>query len=271
MLRVRALSAVILAIPAFIAIAAGGPLFVLFILIVVGIGALELVQLVAWRGHRAFGGLMTLWVALFVLDQAYPSLGLLNPGVTLLLLLTLAWAVMRFRQGTANAVTGFAFTIAGGLYFGWAGAYFVSLRALDEGLFWTLTVCFAVWLSDTSAYFVGKAIGRNRLIPDVSPGKTWEGYFGGIIGASLITAALTFLWRQLGASSAVAPLHGFFIGLLVAVISPLGDIGISMFKRYAGVKNSGRLIPGHGGFLDRIDALIIAGLLGYYYLVLFVI
>jgi phosphatidate cytidylyltransferase len=271
MLRQRALSAVVLAIPAFAAIALGGRLFVVFILIVVSIGALELVQLVAWRGHRAFGGLMTLWVALFVVDRAFPWLGLFNAGVTLLLLLTLTWSVVRFRQGTANAATGFAFTIAGGLYLGWAGAHFVALRALEEGLFWTLTVCFAVWLSDTSAYFVGKGIGRNRLIPDVSPGKTWEGYFGGIIGASLITAALTLVWQQIGASSVVSPLHGFFIGLLVSVVSPLGDIGISMFKRYAGVKDSGRLIPGHGGFLDRIDALIIAGLLGYYYLVLFVI
>lgn len=271
MLRQRALSAAILAVPAFIAIAVGGRLFALFILIVVGIGALELVQLVAWRGHRASGGLMSLWVTLCVVDRVFPWLELLNPGVALLLILTLAWAVIRFRQGTTNAVTGFAFTIAGGLYLGWAGAHFVSLRALDEGLFWTLTVCFAVWISDTAAYFVGKAIGHNRLIPDVSPGKTWEGYFGGIISASLITAVLPLLWQQLGASSAVSPLHGFFIGLLVSVVSPLGDIGISMFKRYAGVKNSGHLIPGHGGFLDRVDALIIAGLLGYYYLTFFVL
>lgn len=271
MLRDRVLSAVVLSVPVFIAIGSGGYLFVFFILVILGIAALELVQLVAWKGHRAFGGLMTLWISLFVIDRAFSWLGLLNLGVTLLLILTLAWAVMRFRQGTANAVTGFAFTIAGGLYLGWAGAHFVSLRALDEGLFWTLTVCFAVWTSDTAAYFVGKAFGRNRLIPDVSPGKTWEGYWGGIIGATLITAALPLLWQQLGASSAVSPLHGFFIGLLVSSVSPLGDIGISMFKRYAGVKDSGRLIPGHGGLLDRIDALIIAGLLGYYYLTFFVI
>jgi len=214
--------------------------------------------------------LMSLWVTLFVLDRAFPWLDLLAPGLTLLLVITLAWAVIRFRQGTANAVTGFAFTLAGGIYLGWTGAHFVSLRSLDEGVFWTLTVCFAVWASDTTAYFVGKAIGRNRLIPDVSPGKTWEGYIGGIVGASLITAALALLWQQMGASSTVSPQHGFFIGLLVAVVSPLGDIGISMFKRYAGVKDSGRLIPGHGGFLDRIDALVIAGLLGYYYLIYFV-
>ncbi len=269
MLRDRFLSGVVLFVLVISAIIAGGNLLVLCILIAFGIAALELVQLVAWRGHRAFGGLMALWVTLFVLDRAFPWLDLLAPGVTLLLLLTLVWAVMRFRQGTANAVTGFAFTIAGGIYFGWAGASFVSLRALSEGIFWTLTVCCAVWISDTAAYFVGKAIGRNRLIPDVSPGKTWEGYAGGIVGAALITPALTMLWQLLGASSAVSPLHGFVIGLLVAVISPLGDIGISMFKRYAGVKDSGRLIPGHGGLLDRIDALIIAGLIGYSYLVLF--
>ena len=128
-----------------------------------------------------------------------------------------------------------------------------------------------MWGSDTIAYLVGTRIGRTRLIPDISPGKTWEGYLGGIVGASLLTALATLGWQQLGASSAVSPGHGFVLGLLISSISPLGDIGISMFKRYAGTKNASRLIPGHGGFLDRVDALIVAGVLGYYYLIFFVV
>ncbi|MBN1430045.1 MAG: phosphatidate cytidylyltransferase [Anaerolineae bacterium] len=271
MLQERALSGAVLVALTLAMILAGGNLFILAMLIVFGMSAMEFVHLVAWRGHRAFGGLMTLWVALFILDRAYPSLGLLNPGLTLLLIITLAWAVIRFQQGTANAVTGFAITIAGGVYLGWTGAHLVSLRALDEGVFWTLTLCVAVWTGDTVAYLVGTQFGRNRLIPEVSPGKTWEGYLGGIVGSSLLTALAALAWQQFGASSLISPGHGFVIGLLVSSIGPLGDIGISMFKRYAGTKNSGRLIPGHGGLLDRLDALLVAGLLEYYYLMFFVL
>jgi phosphatidate cytidylyltransferase len=271
MLRERALSGVALLTLAIAVILAGGHPLTLCLLVVFSIGTTEFVQLVAWRGHRAFGGLMSLWVALFLLDRASPHLGLLNPGLALLLIATLGWAVIRYRQGTSNAVTGFALTIAGGFYLGWTSAHLISLRALDEGLFWLLTVCMAVWASDSIAYLVGSRLGRTRLIPDVSPGKTWEGYLGGIAGASLITPLLTLAWQQLGASSAVSPQHGFVIGLLISVVSPLGDIGISMFKRYAGTKNTSRLIPGHGGLLDRVDALLIAGVLGYYYLAIFVL
>lgn len=269
MLRERVISGTLLGVLVVGVIISGGGWFLLAVLLAFGIAAIEFVQLVARRGHRASGGLMLLWVALFVFDRFLPWLGLLGPGLSLLLVLTLAWAVVRFRQGTANAATGFAMTLAGGVYLGWTGAHFVSLRALDEGVYWTLTVCMAVWVSDTAAYLVGSAIGRRRLIPDISPGKTWEGYLGGIISGSLITAALTLGWRSLGASSAVSPERGFVLGLLISAIGPLGDIAISMFKRYAGAKDSSHLIPGHGGILDRIDALVIAGLLGYYYLTLF--
>ncbi|MBN1311513.1 MAG: phosphatidate cytidylyltransferase [Anaerolineae bacterium] len=271
MLKERALSGVVLIALAISAILAGGNILTLCLLAVLSIGTTELVQLVAWKGHRAFGGLMSLWIALFLFDRAFPHLNFLNLGLTLLLLATLGWAVIRFRQGTANAVTGFALTIAGGFYLGWTGAHFISLRTLEEGLFWTLTICVAVWSSDTLAYLVGSQLGRTRLIPDISPGKTWEGYLGGVIGASLITSLVTLAWQQLGASSTVSPRHGLIIGLLISTVSPLGDIGISMFKRYAGTKNSSRLIPGHGGLLDRMDALLIAGMVGYYYLDFFVI
>jgi phosphatidate cytidylyltransferase len=209
-------------------------------------------------------------VATIILDRAFPWLGLLEPGISILSIATLGWALIRFRQGTPNAATGFAMTIAGGIYVGWAGAQFVSLRAHQDGLFWTLTVLVAVWGSDSIAYFVGTAFGHNPLIPDVSPRKTWEGYLAAVVGATALSGASTLLWRQLGAGPAMTPLHGTLIGLLVSVIAPMGDLGMSMFKRYAGAKDSGQLIPGHGGLLDRIDALMIAGLLAYHYLLFFV-
>jgi phosphatidate cytidylyltransferase len=267
----RFLSGVALLVLMIGMIVVGGVWYVLGVVVALCLGGFEFTQIFALKGHRAFGGLMALWIALISLDQVFPWLGLLNPGLTLLLLITLGWAVIRFRQGTLDAAVGFAITVAMGFYLGWVGAHFIRLRALDEGVYWTLTVCTAVWASDTVAYLVGTTMGRTRLIPDISPGKTWEGYLGGIVGASLITASITLLWQQLGASSAISPKHGLALGLIISMVSPLGDIGISIFKRYAGVKNSSNLIPGHGGVLDRLDALLVAGLLGYYYLAFFVL
>lgn len=248
----------------------GGPWFTLTLVVVFGVAVMEFVQLVARKGHRAFGGLAVLWVATIMLDRALPWLGLLEPAISLLTVATLTWALIRFRQGTPNAATGFAMTIAGGVYIGWSGAQFVSLRAHPDGLFWTLTTLVAVWSADTIAYFAGTSFGRNKLIPDVSPRKTWEGYITAVFGATIITAASMPLWRALGAGPSVTPLHGMLIGLLVSVIAPVGDLGMSMFKRYAGAKDSSQLIPGHGGLLDRIDAMMIAGLLAYHYVIWFV-
>lgn|SRR5574341_713803 len=271
MLRDRILSAIPLLIVVIAAVIAGGWWFALIMFVAFCIAAIEFVHIVARRGHRASGGLILLWVTFLFFDQLFPWLGTLSPGITLLLIMTLGWALIRYRQGTANAMTGFAMTIAGGLYIGWTGSHFVGLRAQADGLFWTLTVVIAVWTSDTAAYFVGRALGRTPLVKDVSPGKTWEGYAAGILFGAPLTAASTVLWRALGASDLVSLRHGLIIGLLVAVIGPMGDLGMSMFKRYAGVKDSGKLIPGHGGFLDRVDVLALAGLLGYYYLDLFVL
>jgi len=270
MTRLRVLTGIPLGVLVIILTVIGGPWFTFTLVIVFGIAVMEFVQLVARKGHRAFGGLAVLWVLTIMLDRAMPWLKLLEPGISLLTLATLAWALIRFRQGTANAATGFALTIAGGIYIGWSGAQFVSLRERPDGLFWTLTTLIAIWSADSIAYFAGITFGRNKLIPDVSPRKTWEGYLTAVAGATAITTASMLLWRALGAGPSVTPLHGFFIGLLVSVIAPVGDLGMSMFKRYAGAKDSSQLIPGHGGLRDRIDAMMIAGLLAYHYVIYFV-
>ena len=270
MVRQRLISAAFIMVPFLIGIIAGGVWMQLAALFFGGASVIEFVHLVARRGHRAFGGLMLLWVIAFVLDRSLPGVPLLEPSMALLLIATLAWALARFRQGTANAFTGFAMTIGGAVYIGWSGAHLISLRALPDGLFWTLIVMPSVWIADSAAYLVGRAFGRVRLVPDVSPSKTWEGYLGGVILTPIFIAGLAMLWRSLGAGPAMTPGHGFIIGFLIAALSPLGDLGISMLKRYANAKDSSNWIPGHGCFLDRVDSVLVALLIGYYYLILFV-
>lgn len=131
----------------------------------------------------------------------------------------------------------------------------VALKAENSGHPWLLVLVLAmVWSADSLAYFTGRAYGRHKLAPLVSPGKSWEGAVGGLVGAAFIGALGAVLSdRPLGAI-----LEGVVFGAVVAAFSVVGDLLESKAKRLAGVKDSGRWLPGHGGILDRIDALTAA-------------
>jgi phosphatidate cytidylyltransferase len=116
---------------------------------------------------------------------------------------------------------------------------------------WVLMPLAVTWLNDTGAYAAGRAFGRHKLYPAVSPGKTWEGFFGG----ALASIGAAFLVRALFLGS-LTTVDCLAIALPCSVLGPVGDLSESMLKRAYGVKDSGKLIPGHGGLLDRIDALL---------------
>jgi len=119
------------------------------------------------------------------------------------------------------------------------------------GVRWLLFVLALVWSADTGAYFAGRALGRHKLAPQVSPGKSWEGVAGGLLLAGLFAACMAPVLGK--------PVFSFAVlSLCVAAFSVVGDLSESMFKRHAGLKDSGRLIPGHGGLLDRIDSITAA-------------
>jgi phosphatidate cytidylyltransferase len=120
-----------------------------------------------------------------------------------------------------------------------------------KGLGWFLTALLITWLSDTAAYLVGKSVGRTKLIPSVSPNKTVEGAIGGLVAAGITASMCVFAFGL-----DLHPVTALIVGILLGAIGMLGDLSESLLKRRAGVKDSGNLIPGHGGMLDRIDALI---------------
>jgi len=203
-----------------------------------------------------------IWTLLFILSPH------LNYAFTIPLLLTsavvlsLLWLLLRPQK--EGAFIGWAWTIAGILYVGWLLSHFVALRGLDEGRNWVFLALFATFGSDTAAFFAGRALGRHHLAPGISPGKTWEGAIAGILGAIIVSLLFTIpspLSLPLGYGQAIV------LGLLVSLFGQLGDLIESLLKRNMGVKDSGRLLPGHGGALDRIDSVVFAGVVVYYYVI----
>lgn len=144
--------------------------------------------------------------------------------------------------------------------------YLYFLRELPNGLFWCFFVFLLVWITDSGAFFVGNAFGRRKLAPKVSPNKSVEGAIGGLLAALVFGLVFWIITRQGGSLPAV-----LLLALLASVVSQIGDLFESALKRMAGVKDSGTLIPGHGGILDRFDSLLFALPLVYSALILGVV
>jgi len=151
---------------------------------------------------------------------------------------------------SSNSISGH---ILGLCYVPLSLAFFVAIRNFDNGAAWLFLVLFIVFASDTGAYYAGTYYGKHKLCPEISPGKTWEGFLGGLVFVIFIGIVFRFLFFK-----NVPLLNFIFLSLFTGLIAPVGDLFESMLKRAAGVKDSGNILPGHGGLLDRIDAMIFA-------------
>lgn len=272
MLAKRVLVVVILLPIGLAMIWLGGWAYTLMVALILGLAAREYVQIFRRGGYQPSGVIVMAGTLALAVGRMFDQFESAPWIVSALVLVSMSFHLFAYERGRDQAGTDFAISLAGTLYFGWIGGYLISLRELPEGMWWVLLALPAVWLADSGAYFVGRAIGKHRLSPRLSPKKTWEGYFGGVLVGILGTAGLAYLWGLWsGAESAITPLNGAILGLVLSVITPLGDLGESMFKRQVGVKDSGNLLPGHGGAFDRIDTWLWAGVLGYYVVVWFFI
>jgi phosphatidate cytidylyltransferase len=177
-------------------------------------------------------------------------------------LVSLTALLLRVGDFTAT-VPAAALTLMGATYLGALGGTIAGLRMLEPHVLapWRLVLLLAIiMMSDTAAFFVGSALGRRPLAPAISPGKTMEGAAGGLVGG--VVGALA-VWAA--GLPGVPAWHAGLLGFVVAILGMLGDLLESLLKRWAGVKDSGRLFPGHGGMLDRLDSLLFGAPILYYY------
>lgn len=261
-MKTRLISALVLLPIGVAIILIGGGLFDLVIAFIFTLAIYEFVQLMKagrFAPHLIFA-VACVWALL--LDAVLPRLNLSRLALALLLISALTW---QMRQRVGSPTASWALTIAGGIYLGLAGAHFILIRQLNQGQWWLLLALAGTWLADSGAYLIGQKFGVHKMTPSLSPKKSWEGLAGGIafgvIGNALLAVGLSQLLNL-----SLAWWAGAGLGLIGALIGVLGDLSISMMKREVGVKDSGHIIPGHGGVLDRLDSLLFTIVTSFYFI-----
>ncbi len=234
----------------------GGLPFYAAVLAMAILAGREYQRMLAVGGYRPFYALQFGLTAYLVLGVIYLSPEAILGGFTLILILSLAWQLTRTAEAE-KPFADWALSLAGALYVGWLSSHFLLLRGLPGGLGWVLLALFGTWLCDSFAYISGRAWGKHPFFPRISPKKTWEGTFGGWVGG---TGTSLVVGGVLGLSL----LQSLTLGLLISLAATFGDLAESMLKRQVGVKDSGGLMPGHGGILDRMDSLLFVVPVVYY-------
>jgi phosphatidate cytidylyltransferase len=233
------------------------PVFNGFILAVTAIGLYEYFAMASPDdgAEQALGVGFGLCIAAGVVTQT-----MAGAAIALTVIAGFIWPLAR-HDDLPRAVGRLGILVLGVLYVGFLMPHVCLLRAQPEGWRWVIFTVTAAMGSDTGGYFAGRAVGRHKLLPAVSPGKTVEGSVGGLLGAVLGALVMRFLLLPGRPAGEVVGM-----GLAIGLLAQLGDLAESALKRAFGAKDSGWIIPGHGGILDRLDSLLFPFVFTYYYL-----
>lgn len=269
----RTLTALGLAVVGLPAIIYGGVFYYLLIAVVLVGSAWEYVRMyraVQYEPNEIVtaGSVLVIATARFFFEEAAIPLFVLS------VLAAMAVHLVAYERGRDQAALDFTVTVAGIVYLGWIGSYLIDLRQLPQGGWWLMIVLPIIWGGDTGAYSIGASYGKHKMTPRLSPKKSWEGYFAGLVTSIVVGAFFSYAFSSLGPQplgGLINPLQGGLLGLVIGALAPLGDLGESMLKRQSGLKDSSNVFPGHGGFFDRIDSWIWGAALGFFIIQFFIV
>ena len=209
--------------------------------------------------YRLFGVAMGIVIPVIVLME----LGLAQSGEILFLVLgcLFLFLLQFFHQDNSQALVGISLTLFGILYISWFLSFLIKIRFLEGGVLWVAYLLAVTKAGDIGAYTVGTLFGRHSLIPHISPKKSVEGTFGGLLGSVLVS-----FWLRHFLPLQFALIHVLVLGLLIGIVGQIGDLSESLMKRFCNAKDSGNLLPGMGGVLDAVDSILFTAPIFYFHL-----
>lgn len=274
-MKTRIISGAVAFIILVTVILSGTQIFAAALFLLALIGVHEIYQAFSKAGFKPFKPIGYIWCLLVPVEIAYGGnyFGLTSfinkAGVNLILSLlvfvtiVILFSLIVFAHDKYN-VSDVAVTFLGIAYIVFLFSFISLTRNMINGQYYIWLVFIGAWATDTFAYFTGVLFGRTKLLPAISPKKTLEGSIGGILGCMLIS--LIYGWYIISKINGLALYHFAIIGFLCGIISQIGDWAASAIKRYAGIKDYGKLMPGHGGVLDRFDSILFVAPVIYLYI-----
>ncbi|MDW7730286.1 MAG: phosphatidate cytidylyltransferase [Bacillota bacterium] len=262
MLYLRLLSALI-GIPIIIgAVYLGGPWYAVLLLIVANLGMFEYSSMLRARGYRIPLTIGFLGVSLMLTVIYIEQTNFFFPLIMLIFLILFVNALFSMNR---SSIAESAVSFWGIIYLGGFCGYMLMLRMVPDGALFTYILLLGVWIHDTAAYFIGKKWGMRKFAPLISPNKSVEGSIAGILTTVVIFFSAVILIPEV---MPVNPGQSIVLGLGISVFAQVGDLLESALKRQLEVKDSGSIIPGHGGILDRFDSLLLTAPFVYYFFIL---
>jgi len=243
----------------------GFPFFIIVITIAL-LGLKELDSIAHKRGYRPSYILASLLTLYFIVITVYDihcfNYYIENIIITFIIMITFIFQLL--KKDYSKILAELSITIFGSIYLGYLLAFILKIKDLPNGNYYLISLLIITWANDTGAYLIGTKFGKNKIFPKISPKKAIEGSIGGIIFSIAGTFALKD-WLNINFNELLS------LGLIIAITAQMGDLFESALKRGSGVKDSGTLIPGHGGILDSLDSLIFTAPVFYYCITLLIV